>query len=209
VGPDGAAGESGKRLGEAVANSLIAKRSPAGEFTLGPVKKALAANLEPAPGVFRFYDPSPAGRAAATFFFTTPILWQPFVIPHAVQFVKDIGRADWPGRTAEMNFTSNLIACPRLNSPLCSREQAATAAAQSSLPNTTSLYDTVVLLAKISVSIHDAEIAQVTSRLRSSTCPFSFLRFKSFLSFLSGFLTHHCSPTSTAFIYTTMKFLLH
>ena len=131
----------GKRLGEAVANSLIAKRSPAGEFTLGPVKKALTANLDPAPGVFRFYDPSPAGRAAATFFFTTPILWQPFVIPHPVQFVKehlselkppavpspewdadwkalkDIGRADWPGRTAEMNFISNLIACPRLNSP--------------------------------------------------------------------------------------------
>ena len=198
----------GKRLGEAVANSLIAKRSPAGEFTLGAVKKALTANLDPAPGVFRFYDPSPTGRAAATFFFTTPVLWQPFVIPHPVQFVKehlsdikppavpskewdadwkalkDIGRADWPGRTAEMNFTSNLIACPRLNSPLCSREQAATAAAQSSLPNTTSLYDTVVLLAKISVSIHDAEIAQVRSRLRSIVDVHSLLPSLQILSFV-------------------------
>ena len=174
-----------KRIGEAVANRLIAKRSPAGEFTLRAVKKALNANPNPAPGVFRFYDTSKEAREEAIFFFTVPILWQPFVIPHPVEFVKehlsgvkplvipskewdanwkslkDIGRADWSGRTAEMNLLSNLFACGRSNSKLCHREQAATAAAQSSLSPATSLYDSVVLLAKISVSMHDAAIAQV------------------------------------------------
>lgn len=177
-----------QRLGEAVAVSLIQKRSPSGQFTLGKVKKALiAAKHPPPPGVYRFSNDTPAGRAAAEFFFTVLPTYQPFVIPHPVNFVKqyfpdkikpppipskewdanweglkDIGRLGFPGRTAEMNLTANLIGCPRVGNSKCSFEMRATTAAKSSLPNTTSLYDSVLLLAKISVAAFDAGIAQAT-----------------------------------------------
>lgn len=79
-----------QRIGEAVALSNIQKRgSLSSEFTLGAVKRALRAAKDPAPtGVFRFFDDSPAGRDAATFFFNVLTVWKPFVIPDPIEFVR-------------------------------------------------------------------------------------------------------------------------
>ena len=172
-----------KRLGEAVAVSLILKRSPANEFALGAVKDALNANPHPAVGVFRYFNDTPPDQT--NFMFDNLGFEKPFIIPDMLKFVKDhlsdlkpmeipskewddnwkglkdIGREDWPGRTPEINLIAALIACFRVNTTICSREQVATASAQSALPSTTSLYDTVVLLAKISVSIYDAEAVHI------------------------------------------------
>jgi hypothetical protein len=172
-----------KRLGEAVATNIIQKRSPGNEFTLGAVKDAVSANTNPALGVFRYFNGTPP--ANQIFVFNNIALEKPFVIPDPIQFVKDhlsnlkpmtipskewdenwkglrdIGRAGWPGRTSDMNLTAYLYGCAKINHTICSREQVATASAQSALPNTTSLYDSVTLLAKISVSLYDAVIAHI------------------------------------------------
>lgn len=139
-----------KRLGEAVAVSLIAKRSTSNEFALGAVKDALFANAHPAIGVFRFLNDTPPDQVALAF--DNVGLEKPFVIPaHFVseylsglkpvkipsaewdenwKALKDVGRIDWPGRTAEMNLIAHLIGCQRANNSICSREQVATASAQ-------------------------------------------------------------------------------
>ncbi|KAG0590166.1 hypothetical protein M758_1G075600 [Ceratodon purpureus] len=213
-----------QRIGETVAMSMIARRgTTSSEFTLGAVKRALKAAARPPPtGVFRFFDDSPAGQDAATFFFSVMTLWRPFVIPDPVVFVetylanlrppkipskewddnweglKNIGRLDWPGRTAEMNLTANLIGCPRVNNNKCHFEQQATAAAQSALPNGTSLYDSVLLLAKISVTQYDAGIAQ-------SILKYGFWFWRPSQAYQEGDSKHAPIPNWTPFLPTPLE----
>lgn len=213
-----------QRIGETVAMSMIAKRgTTSSEFTLGAVKRALKAAARPAPtGVFRFFDDSPAGQDAAMFFFHVMTVWRPFVIPDPVEFVKtylanlrppkipskewddnweglkNIGRLYWPGRTAEMNLTANLIGCPRVNNNKCHFEQQATAAAQSALPNGTSLYDSVLLLAKISVTQYDAGIAH-------SILKYGFWFWRPSQAYQAGDSKHAPIPNWTPFLPTPLE----
>ncbi|XP_024370756.1 uncharacterized protein [Physcomitrium patens] len=200
-----------KRIGQTVAVNLIRQRSPASEFTQGPVHAAVDDVINPQIGVFRHFATTPEGRDAAHFFFNQMVSWKPFVLPHPLQFIKDylsefkppvipsaewdadwdglkdIGRAGWSGRTAAMNLSANLYACPRLSNFKCSFEQAASAAIQTALPSNTSLYDSVLLLAKTSVSIHDAAITQVTVK-------FGFWFWRPEQAFRSGDGTHAPIP---------------
>lgn len=213
-----------QRIGETVAYSMIQKRgTTSSEFTLGAVKRALKAAHRPAPtGVFRFFDDSPSGQDAATFFYHVMTLWRPFVIPDPISFVKtyfpklkppvipskewdenwtglkDIGRIDWPGRTAEMNLTANLIGCPRLNNNKCHSEQQANAAAQSALPKETSLYESVELLAKISVAQYDAGIAQATLK-------YGFWFWRPSQAYQAGDSRHRPIPNWTPFLPTPLE----
>lgn len=112
--------------------------------------------------------------------------------------LKDIGRIDWPGRTAEMNLTANLIACPRLNNNKCHFEQQANAAAQSALPANTSLYDSVVLLAKISVTQYDAGIMQATLK-------YGYWFWRPEQAYREGDATHKPIPNWTPFLPTPLE----
>lgn len=176
----------GQRLGEAVALSVMAKRRAGREFTFHAFKSALNAN-NPKPGVYRYLNNTPAGRAAATFVFYDIPIARPYVIPDVQRFIKthlanikppnipspawdkaynsivDAGRSGNPGRTAEMNTTAAIVGCPKVNSSVtCFAENVWSAIARASLPPSLSLYDTVATFAKLAVTMHDALIVLTT-----------------------------------------------
>jgi hypothetical protein len=173
----------GKRLGEAVAISLMEKRRVGREFTLGEFKSAVdSASNNPRPGLYRWLNNTPAYRAAATFIFYDIPISRPFVVYEPKRFIKDhlasikppiVPSAEWdkmyasivdagrssPNRTAEMNTTAAWVSCTKIGNTECF---AWNAIARSALPSTLSLYDTVTVLAKLAVAMHDAIIVLTT-----------------------------------------------
>nr|PNR31076.1 hypothetical protein PHYPA_027392 [Physcomitrium patens] len=154
----------GKRIGEAVAISVIDSRRPGREFSLQAVKDALNSDANsPDPGVYRYLNNTPAGRAATTFVYYDVVSRKPYVLPAPIRFIDAYlsnlrpPRAGWEGRTAEMNFTAAMIGCSKVGSTRCFPEHIWSAAARASLSGET-LYDTVITLAKMAVALHDAQI---------------------------------------------------
>lgn len=171
----------GKQLGEAVALDLINKRNPGRESAHQALKDALDSEADaPRPGIYRYTNNTQAGRDAATFIFYNLPVVQPYVVPEPTVFIEkylshlkpprvpsyewdqeyeklvNVGRSGWPGRTAEMNNTVALLSCPKLNTLTCWPAATWSIILRNTLPKQTSLYDTVTILAKLSVAIHDA-----------------------------------------------------
>ncbi|KAG0603346.1 hypothetical protein M758_10G086400 [Ceratodon purpureus] len=209
----------GRQLGEAVALDLIAKRVTARESALRALKKALDAEAyAPRPGVYRYLNNTPAGRDDATFWFYNIPIARPFVIPEPSMFikaflsdlkppkvpsdqwdieyekVKDLGRADWSGRTREMNDTANQ-SCLKLNNVACFPEETWSAVARATLPRGTSLFDTVTLFAKLSVAMHDTLIVLFTLQ-------YGFWFWRPEMAFKAGDPRHAPIPTWTPYLQT-------
>lgn len=177
-----------KRLGEAVAISLLEKRRTGREFALRAVKSALnAEGNNPRLGLWRYLNNTPAGRAAASFVFDNIPIARPYVVPEPRRFIKtylaslkppmvpssewskayasivEAGRSGNPNRTAEMNVTAAFSACFKVGGNVaCFPESIWSAITRSSLPPTLSLYDTVETFAKLAVTMHDAIIVLTT-----------------------------------------------
>lgn len=173
-----------KRLGEAVARRLLSKREIAYEFALDELRDAInARQANPTPGLIRFLPNDPVFGPDAFFVTHNIALQQPYVIPDPVKYVeehlgdlkpmkvpsdewdvqydflKDIGRIDWPGRTYDMNYTASLYLCGRANTTYCLIIGSFwTVATINILPANTTLYDIVETFAKVSVALHDALI---------------------------------------------------
>ena len=173
----------GKRLGESVALALIQKHIPAKEFSLQAFKAALnAGDKHLIPGVYRYLNDTPAGRDAAFFILYTMTTVKPFLVPDPItefiptylseikpvkvpskewdeqyNMLKVIGRAG-PHRPLAWNLSAQTISvCGSGNSTsVCGIETTWAAIARQVLPEDTSLYNTVVLFAKLSVAMHDA-----------------------------------------------------
>ncbi|KAG0624978.1 hypothetical protein M758_2G018300 [Ceratodon purpureus] len=216
----------GKQLGQAVALDLINKYLPAREFALQALKDALDAETKaPRPGIYRYLNNTPAGRDAATFLYYNIPITQPYVIPEPSVFikaflselkppkvpsdewdreyekVKDLGRADWPGRTPEMNQIAVNSGCLKSNGvgtdPLttCNAEVTWDTVVRASLPKGTSLYDTVTLFAKFHVAMHDSLIVLITLQ-------FGFWFWRPEMAFRAGDPRHAPIPTWTPYIGT-------
>ena len=174
----------GKRLGETVALALIQKHIPAREFSLQAFKAALnAGDKHLIPGVYRYLNDTPAGRDAAVFILYTMTTVKPFLVPDPItefiptylsdikpvkvpskewdeqyNMLKVIGRAG-PHRPRAWNVTAQYISLcgnPTTSTVDCSIETMWAEVTRQLLPEDTSLYDTVVLFAKLSVAMHDA-----------------------------------------------------
>ena len=174
----------GKRLGETVALALIQKHIPAREFSLQAFKAALnAGDKHLIPGVYRYLNDTPAGRDAAIFTLYTMTTVKPFLVPDPItefiptylsdikpvkvpskewdeqyNMLKVIGRAG-PHRPRAWNVTAQYISLcgnPTTSTVDCSIETMWAEVTRQLLPEDTSLYDTVVLFAKLSVAMHDA-----------------------------------------------------
>ena len=173
----------GKRLGETVALALIQKHIPAREFSLQAFKAALdAGDKHLIPGVYRYLNDTPAGRDAATFILYTMTTAKPFLVPDPVtefiptylsqiqpakvpskewdeqyDILKVIGRAG-PHRPLDWNRSAQTVSpcgfVPGANP--CGIETTWAAITRKLVPEDSSLYDTVVLFAKLSVAMHDA-----------------------------------------------------
>ncbi|KAG0580380.1 hypothetical protein KC19_4G168900 [Ceratodon purpureus] len=175
-----------KSLGEAVAKRLIGTRQPLKEFLLEDIHNAVAARGGDHPGLWDYIPNTPHNVTAPliTHYYN---LEQPFILPDPIEFVKqylghlkppkvpsdewdasyaslvDLGRIDWPGRTKAMNFTASLYyGCNKVNVTYttagCNVDLFWIQAAFDALPATTSLYDAVTLLAKMSVALHEAQL---------------------------------------------------
>lgn len=171
--------KTAKEIGEVVALRLVQSRVGGDlgkDFVLDAVTDALDEST-PAPGIYR-YQSTPG--AAPSRLFSQLGQTKTYVLPNPVAMrkhflkkykppavpskewdteynqLKDIGRADWPGRTPEMdNQASFWFGGPKKGS-LCTQDSFWNAAVLALLPAGTSLYDTVELYAKLHVSIHDA-----------------------------------------------------
>lgn len=203
-----------KRLGTAVALDVLGKEGIEKEFGLKEIKDELIARLKQGltPGLFSFHNNTPAGIANQVLI--NPVIYRTFVIPDAVEYIedhlddikppavpsdawdaewdtlKDIGRIDWKGRTREMNITAAIYGC--YSTAHCSLETLSFLVARTVLPAETSLYDTVLLYAKIAVACHDATV--VVGTLQSG---YSFWR--PFIAYRNGDPRHKPIPTWTPF----------
>ena len=209
-----------KRLGEAVALSVISKRNPSRDFSLQAVKAALNARQNnPAPGLFRYLNATPASEDSTFLLFHDLAISRPFVVPNPIDFieenlshikpprvpshawdveyekVKDIGRANWKGRTSEMNVIASLWACGATNASYCNVDTFWAAAARASLPYYTSLYDTVTFFAKLSVTLHDTWIVWTTLQ-------YGFWYWRPEMAFRAGDAHHPPIPTWTPYVAT-------
>lgn len=210
----------GKRLGEAVAVSLIEKKRTAREFSLQAVKAALNANAGmPIPGIYRYLNNTPAGRDAQVLIFHNVAIAQPYVVPDPIDFIAtylsnlkppavpsqewdqqydlsvNAGRSDYPGRTQEMNANAAFHACGKVNNTLCTPELRWLATIYATLPQKTSLSDTVTLLAKISVAFHDALIVLTTLQ-------YGFWFWRPEMAFKAGDPHHAPIPNWTPYLMT-------
>lgn len=179
-----------KRLGKGVAKRLIDKRSPLREFLVQEVRNAIKTRQD-RPGLFGYVPGTPHNETAplVTHYYS---LEQPFVLPNAVDFVKEylgdlkppkvpsnawdaaydslvnLGRIDWPGRTAAMNRTADLFSCSKeevsFTTVGCNSDMFWINAAINSVPKKTPLYDVVTLLAKMSVAMHETQIVVMTMK---------------------------------------------
>lgn len=202
-----------KRLGTAVALEVLEKADVPKEFGLKDIKDGLNARLQDhTPGLFSYHNNTAAGVNAAIF--VNPVMVRPFVVPDAIEYIedhlddikpppvpsdawdaqykalKDIGRVDWEGRTKEINITAAIYSC--FNTGHCNLETLSFKVARTVLPSDTSLYDTVLLFAKISVACHDATV--VTGNLQWG---YSFWR--PFMAFRNGDPRHPPIPSWTPF----------
>lgn len=213
----------GQSLGEAVAKRLIRTRQPLREFLLEDMRDAIAARQhEHTPGLFG-YVPNTPHNENASFFLHYFALDQPFVIPDPTEFVEEylgklkppkvpsdewdaaydslvnVGRIDWPGRTASMNFTASLYSCPRVNVTFtqvgCTNELFWINAAINALPATTPLNDVVTLLAKMSVAIHEVQLVIMTMKD-------GYYFWRPAMAFRAGDARHAPIPNWTPYAYT-------
>ncbi|KAG0570115.1 hypothetical protein KC19_6G139800 [Ceratodon purpureus] len=226
LGPSDTQKKLGKQLGQAVALDLIQKYLPGREFALEAMRDALDSEIKnPRPGVWRYLNNTPAGRAAAFFIFYNLPVSQPYVVPDPTVFIKaflsevkppkvpsaewneeyniekDIGRADWPGRTPEMNLIAVNSGCLKSYDPstpeltTCNSETTWATVVRASLPKRTSLYDTVVTLAKLHVAMHDALIVLTTLQ-------YGFWFWRPEMAYKTGDSTHAPIPNWTPYIPT-------
>ncbi|KAG0616826.1 hypothetical protein M758_5G144300 [Ceratodon purpureus] len=203
-----------KRLGTAVALDILSKQDVPKEFGQKDIKDELNARLKQGltPGLFSYHNNTPAGIAEAVFI--NPVIIRTFVVPDAVDYIedhmddikppavpsdawdaeyealKDIGRVDWPGRTTEMNITAAIYGC--FHTGHCSLETLSFKVARTVLPADTSLYNTVLLFAKIGVACHDATVV-----LGNIQWGYSFWR--PFMAFRNGDPRHAPNPSWTPF----------
>ena len=165
-----------KRLGEAVALRLVISRvgDPGRQFAKEATREALDAYQ--APGLYRYLE-----TPTSNYFSHLPLV-RTYVVPNPNLFkeaylkdykppavpssawdkeyndLKDIGRADWAGRTTEMDNTASFwFGAPKKGS-LCTQTTFWASAAIELLPASTPLLETVVLFAKMHVAIHDATV---------------------------------------------------
>ncbi|KAG0587293.1 hypothetical protein KC19_2G154300 [Ceratodon purpureus] len=211
-----------KSLGEAVAKRLIETRQPIKEFLLEDIHDALAARGGDRPGLWGYIPNTPHNPTAplVTHYYN---LEQTFILPDPTEFVEDylgnlkppkvpsaewdasyaslvdVGRIDWPGRTRAMNFTASLYACPKVNVTYnesgCTTDLFWIQAALNALPATTSLYDAVTLLAKMSVALHETQIIIMTMKD-------GFYFWRPALAFRTGDAHHAPIPNWTPYAYT-------
>lgn len=210
-----------KRLGEAVAKRLLESRLPYREFVADDLKEAIL-ERQGTLGLFGYVNNTPHNENVS---FVTHYLalQQPFLLPDLVDFIEeylgglkppkvpsdewdqsyaslvDVGRVDWPGRTAAMNFTAGLYSCPKLNVTYtkagCDTPLTLLAVAIDSLPASTPLYDAVTLFAQLSVSQFETEILIAAMK----DC---FFFWRPAMAFRSGDPRHRPFPNWTPFQYT-------
>ena len=202
----------GKRLGAAVALEVLEKKYVR-EYGLKELKDELTARIAThTPGLFSYHNNTLAGQQAQEFI--TYINSRAFVVPDPVEYIEDylheirpprvpsdawdaqykelinIGRADWPGRTKEMNNTAAIYGC--YIDGHCSLEDLSFKVARIVLPSETSLYDTVVLFAKIAVACYDATVVNINVQ-------WGYSFWRPFLAFRNGDPRHAPIPTWTPF----------
>lgn len=79
-----------QRIGEAVADDVIRKRTTAKAFSIRGVKAVLDATIaSPTPGIYRYFNGSAAGRDAANFVLHNSALSQTFLLGDPVAFIDD------------------------------------------------------------------------------------------------------------------------
>ena len=212
----------GKRLGESVALALIQKHIPAREFSLQAFKAALnAGDKHLIPGVYRYLNDTPAGRDAATFILYTMTTVKPFLVPDPItefiptylseikpvkvpskewdeqyNMLKVIGRAG-PDRPRAWNLSAQTISpCGYVSSTgMCGIETTWAQITREVLPEDTSLYDTVVLFAKLSVAMHDALVVLTTLQ-------HGFWFWRPIMAYRAGDPDHAPIPDWTPFLQT-------
>jgi hypothetical protein len=164
-----------QRVGEAVADDVAARRTTTRPVSLGAVKAALRS--APKPGLYRPVN------ASANFVLHGAALATPFVLKDPEEFIvkhilpdvrppevpsaaftrdwealRDVGRIDFPGRTREMNLTADFYGCQRVNTSSCAVDGKMHSVIKVILPKDATLAQTVTILAKMSVAIHDAAV---------------------------------------------------
>ncbi|KAG0599038.1 hypothetical protein M758_12G122400 [Ceratodon purpureus] len=171
-----------KALGEAVAVRLVSGRvgDPGREFSREAATEALDARPKNVSGLYR--APEPTAPLLSTKLFSHLGLTKTFVLPNPLFFreaflakykppavpskawdteyrqLKSIGSVNWVGRTTEVNNTASFWFGFPFKGSLCSATTFWSSAAIALLPAQTPLYDTVTILAKLHVAIHDANV---------------------------------------------------